>query len=331
MVVRTWVTACMLGVAGFGLAADIPLSGRKLSIREKAGREPRIDLTCRDAAVTLPAPGTAGDPSIAGLDVVVLVDAGGGATIAVPGGAGWTVTPVPLRYRYKNPSAPAGGSAARKIELRAGKQAKVSTRGAPVAAALPSGGVLARIELASGDVLCARFDQNEIVRDEPGRLIGKNADPPASCDPPPTTSSSTSTPTTTSTTSTSLYHPCSPPGGGPPTCDGACETGTSCTVVPSFSHPETGFTTCLCLPDGTAPCGGYPQCGGACDAGNVCAAFFSDSNEATFCACTDPSFECAGPGPGHPEDVCEPGRCPPGSVCHFLDAQGTVFCGCGTP
>lgn len=325
--VRVCMAAFGLGVATLAVAADTPLSGRKLSIRERPGREPRIDLACRDVAVALPAPGSPGDPSIAGLSVVVLVDAGGSATIAVPGGSGWTVTQAPVRYRYKNPSAPAGGSAVRKLDLRAGRQVKLASRGAAVGAASPAGGVLARVEFASGDVLCARFDQDEITKDQPGTLVGRNADAPATCDGPSTTTTTTSVPTTT----TSPFPPCSPPGGGPPTCGGVCEPGSACTAVPTFSHPETGFQTCVCLPDGMAPCGGYPQCGGACDAGNVCAAFFIEENEATFCACTDPAFECAGPGPGHPEDVCEPGDCPPGSACHVFTGQQATFCGCGTP
>src|SRR5258705_13990686 len=103
--------AGLLVVAGAALAADHGLFGNKVSIRERPGRTPRGDLTCRDAAVTLPAPGSPGDPSVAGVDVDVTVANGGGASIAVPGGTGWTVkSSAPPSYAYKNPSAPQGGS-----------------------------------------------------------------------------------------------------------------------------------------------------------------------------------------------------------------------------
>jgi hypothetical protein len=190
--------------------------------------------------------------------------------------------------------------------------------------------VVVRIRLGGGDLLCARFDADEIRRDVPGKLIGRNADAPPSCFTPPTTT----TTSTTYTTTTSLYPPCSGLGPPPlfPICSsGHCQAGSSCMEVATF-NPNIPYA-CVCVPDGTPACGGgFPTCGGACDGGNVCAAFKNDNLNSEFCACTDPRWECSDTGFGPPDSVCGFGRCPtPGEVCHVQQVFSTFSCGCGPP
>lgn len=319
----------VLGLSVSAFAADLPLDGTKVAIRERPGRTPRTDFSSRDTDVALPSPGSAGDPSIGGATVEVTVDAGGGATFVVPGGAGWKVTASSGTYLYKNASAPDGGSSVRKLLLRDGKLVKLSARGAAVGAASPAGGISVRVALANGDVLCARFPSGTIVKDASGTLVARNAPAPEFCtSPPPTSSSTTTTTSTTTSTSTSLYAPCS--GGSAPLCDGACPAGESCRSVVSVDAGNT----CICVPDGVASCGGgYPTCGGACDRGNVCVpARDSATPGSGGCGCAHPDAECGGgPSPGDPSGVCTFGACGGTQVCAFLTTQIGVICGCDVP
>jgi hypothetical protein len=322
--------AFVLGLSVTALAADLPLEGTKIGIRERPGRTPRADLTCRDAAVALPAPGSAGDPSLGGVTIEITVDASGGTTLGVPAGAGWTVKAAPRTYLYKNGSAPAGGSSVRKLLLRDGSLVKLAARGAAVGAASPAGGASARVVLANGDVLCARFPAGSIVKDQPGVLVARNAPAPAFCTPPTTsTSSSTTTVSTTSSTSTSLYPPCV--GGSAPACGGTCAAGASCHVVLSV---DAGYA-CICVPDAGEACGGneYPTCGGACDRGNVCLPFRDTGTPPMGgCGCAHPDAACGGgPSPGDPDGVCVFGACGGTDVCAVTDTPIGALCGCDVP
>jgi hypothetical protein len=325
----TWrlPSALVLGLAMAALAADVPLDGTKVGIRERPGRTPRSDFTSRDMGVVLPAPGSPGDPSLGGATIEIRVDAGGTATLVVPGGAGWKVTATPRTYLYKNGAAPAGGSSVRKLLLRDGKLVKLAARGTAVGAASPAGGVSVGLTLANGDVLCARFPSGTIVKDAPGTLVARNAPAPAFCTPPTTsTSTSTTTTPTTSSTSTSLYAPCV--GGTAPSCGGTCDVGESCRSVFGI-----GGYACICVPDGIASCGHdlYPTCGGACGGGNVCLPGRSaDAIPFTGCACTSPDALCGGgPGPGDPNGVCTFGGCGGGQVCVTFDTTPGPVCMCG--
>jgi hypothetical protein len=327
MIPRPMLMVVLVGTATV-LAADVPLDGTKLGIHERAGRTPKSDLTCRDASVALPAPGSAGDPSLGGATIEITIDAGGSATFVAPPGTGWKVTAAPLAYLYKNALAPAGGSSVKRLLLRDGKLVKVSARGSAVGATSPAGGASVRLTLANGDVLCARFPSTSIVKDQPGTLIAKNAPAPAFCSAPTTSSTSSTTTVSTSTvTSTSLYPPCS--GGSAPACDGTCTVGDSCRSI--FS--SDGGYACICVPDGVPSCGsGYPTCGGACNQGNVCIPFRDISGTTTGCGCTHPDAVCGGgPGPGHPESMCSFGPCGAGFVCAYFDTPIGLVCGCDVP
>jgi hypothetical protein len=319
---RIHLVVCVMLAFGLpALAADLGLFGTKVAIHERPGRTPRSDLRCRDAAVALPAPGAPGDPSVGGVDIEISVPNGGGVPVAVPGGTGWTIkSSSPPYYLYKNASAPQGGSAVRKLLLRGGKLVKLQMRGAPVGAASPSGGVDVRLELANGDRLCASFSPGDVVKDQPGTLIGRNAVAPADCG----TTTSTTVVTTSTTPTTIVLSPCfTGPGGA---CDNDCPGGT-CMAVPTFSNPQ--LTECLCVPVTVVPCGNnasYPTCGEPCASGETCAPFVFDSTGSSairFCACVASSAVCAPAGPS-----CSPGVCSDGLVC--TDDQGDPrFCGCG--
>jgi hypothetical protein len=314
--------AAMVACATLALGADTGLLGTKITIREQPGRTPRGDLRCRDVAVALPAPGSVGDPSIAGIDIDVVVANGGGASVALPGGTGWSVKAAsPPYYLYKNASAPQGGSPVRKLLLRAGKLVKLQMRGAAVGAASPSGGVDVRVTLATGDRLCASFPSATIVKDQPGTLVGKNAPAPADCG---STTTTTVVTTSTTTSTTVALQPCPPSG----TCGGPCPAG-ACIMVPTFSNPS--LSECLCVPPTVVPCGaagGYPACGGACAFGETCAPFVflpGPGNPFTFCACVDSNAVC------NAASDCSPGLCPPGLVCGDESQVTPNLCGCTNP
>ena len=318
-----FVLVSLVGFVLPAVGADVGLVGTRVSIRERAGRTPRSDLRCRDVAVALPAPGNPGDPSAGGVEVEISVPNGGGAAVAVPGGAGWTVkSSSPPYYVYNNPSAPQGGSAVRKLLLRGSTLVKLQIRGAAVGAASPSGGVDVRLTLTNVDRLCASFAQSDIVKDQPGTLVGRNAAAPADCG--TTTSTTSSTVTTSSTTSmtstTIVLAPC--PGLA---CGNACPDGL-CMDVPSFSSPD--LFECLCVPPTVVPCAtnDYPTCGGACAAGETCAPFKADTGASvvTVCGCVSSSAVCGPAGAS-----CGPGPCTGGLVCTDAHAAEPPFCGCG--
>jgi hypothetical protein len=204
---------------------------------------------------------------------------------------------------------------------------KLQIRGAAVGAASPSGGVDVRLDLANGDRLCASFAPGDIVKDQPGTLVGRNATAPADCG--TTTSTTTSTVTTTSTTSTTsttvVLAPCGP-GPGPLVCGNACPDGL-CMDVPTFSNPQ--LSECLCVPQNVVPCsanGNFPTCNGACAAGETCAPFVFDTGSTLVpvCACVSSSAVCGPAG-----SSCAPGLCTDGNVCTDAHLNDPSFCGCG--
>lgn len=177
----------LVGLIQSANAAGTPLSGTRLLIREPPGRPARRDVVCRDSTLTLPTPGSSTDPSIVGISLVFDFP-DGGSGIDAPGGVGWTVSQSPLTYRFK---ARQGNvpTYIRRALLREGRLVKVSVRTEEQALLFPHQPTSAFFRLnfgsyaapPTGVYLCARWDAEEIVRNEPNVLLGGETDRPADC------------------------------------------------------------------------------------------------------------------------------------------------------
>jgi hypothetical protein len=159
-----------LTLAAFASAADFPIAGTKLVIRDR-GTSRKVVFVSRDAAAPFPAPGSADDPTGVGVMIdVVTPDAV--ASLAVPAGFGWTAGTG--TYRYSNRLAPDGPSPVRTMTLRQGRVLKVSAKALPLSLAASLGSAGIRITTGATRT-CAFFGGSSIVSDEPGAFVGRSA------------------------------------------------------------------------------------------------------------------------------------------------------------
>ena len=270
----TAAVALLLGAVTGALAADAPISGKKLVLRDTSS--PRLVFVSRD---DVPGPTLTGsdDPTFFG--AMLTVSSGGGETVTVDlpasgwqaGGGGQVRT-----FRFRNSAAPGGISVVRSVVIVPGRRLKISSRSPNISLDEPSQGSVTVI-LDSGTLrYCATFG-GAITRDQPGRFNARDAAAPGICPPRPTTTTTsssstssssspiptttsssvtsttaTSTTTSTSTTSTTTLVPgCAPPllplggiefsiGAGAASCGG-----------PAFTPPSAGPFTGR-LEDGSA-------------------------------------------------------------------------------
>lgn len=217
----------LLTLAGAAHAADQLTPGKKLDVR--AGGKESVHFSAK-GSFTLPAPGSADDPTHGGATFqLVNPTTGESFTFTLPDRR-WSVSPKGTAYRYRDftlsepdrvVSAFIGGRSLKVVVKKTG-----ITLDEPAQAALA-------IVLASGAVrYCARFDDGSIVKDAPGRFTAKNAVAPTACygSITTTTTASSTLPVVTSTTAggpttTTTLAPC---GGVFPSCAGSCPLGFSC-------------------------------------------------------------------------------------------------------
>src|SRR5262245_8377811 len=100
-------------------AVDQGLFGRRLTMRVTAAAAP-LNALLRDAVVA-PTAGGADDPSIVGASLVVEGGNGETATLALPA-ANWSVRGGGTTFVYRNPLAPGGPSAVKRVVLKHGRR-----------------------------------------------------------------------------------------------------------------------------------------------------------------------------------------------------------------
>lgn len=335
-------------------AADHVVGGTQLLLRAGAGGA--LTLQLRGAAVPIPAPGSADDPSTAGLAVSVF---GRGsrtqASLWAAPGTGWRVRSLPrVTYTFANPGVAAGSLDVKSASLRQGAGLRVRARSSGLALTSPEGAVAVRVDMGATRV-CALFDPPAVRRDGGGRFVARDADAAAlpSCDDEVLLSAPCEEGLScggtcpddaecagnvfSGCTCVSPHQPC---GDTAPACNGECPAGEECA--------NTGgapYSSCGCLPVGSTPCGGvYPSCGdGDCPAGTTCLLdtfTCCGGAQISSCAClTGPppppcggtcpaGWNCVGPAPGFPE-TCLPPFCAGGSgapACDGTCSQSGTEC-----
>jgi len=112
-------TLCVLCLTA-AEAADVPLPGQRLLLKEPPGR---LILVVRGDVPT-PMPYAPDSPIVSGATLELTSGNGETASMALPA-SGWTANADGTTYRYRNPAAPGGPSPVRLALLRAGKRLKV--------------------------------------------------------------------------------------------------------------------------------------------------------------------------------------------------------------
>lgn len=346
-------------------AADHVVGGKQLTLRRQ-GSGGALSLVLRDPSIPIPAPGSADDPSLAGMTVTLFGRASEeqASLAAAPGlgRPGWKVRATPrVTYTYTNPTAAVGSGSLASVTLRAGTGLTVRAKSPGLALAVPAGAVAVRIDMGATRV-CALFDGDAVRRDQVGSFVARNADASGLTDCDDATLIALSCEDSQSCGGTcpgdavcaaqpsgeggcSCVSPHQPCGDTSPACNGECPVGEECSNLGGVLH-----TSCACMPAGSTACGGvYPSCGdGDCPPGRSCGIDYFELQPGSgayteWCACRiGPPSPCPG---GCPEGwICFQGSCLPpfcdgdGQSCGGTCTQpGTVctaqigFCFCLTP
>jgi hypothetical protein len=182
------VAALMLLVTCAAHATDVPLEGKKLSLRRSGNGSEKLVLVVTDPDVVLPLAGSLADPLASSpgaiLDVVSANASPVGAFV-VPWGAaaagepGWTLGGgAQPTLKYRNPDAPDGESVVTSLVLKQGKRLKIVAKRVGVGLAATEGTVGVRLTFGKGTAdevrLCTQFG-GTITRDEADRFQASNA------------------------------------------------------------------------------------------------------------------------------------------------------------
>ncbi|MFQ5351729.1 MAG: hypothetical protein ACE5D3_01495 [Candidatus Binatia bacterium] len=128
------VSVLMLAlVACVASAADHPVSAKKLSIKNKNGKQ-KLVLAIKDAGLGFPLALGADDPRTVSMELELFSGGGDSAVLSMPD-SGWDLRK--NSWLFKNRAAPAGISPVRRLRLTAGKRLRVVSRQHRLADAFP--------------------------------------------------------------------------------------------------------------------------------------------------------------------------------------------------
>ena len=227
---------------GRASAAEQLLPGRMLTMRAAASGAQRMLFLARSTAIAAPTPGGPDDPTIVGATLALRAASGESAAFDLPASS-WSVNAAGTAYKFRNPSAPAGPSAVRMALVKDHATARVAARATGITLDEPSQGSIAVIFTSGTLRFCASFG-GDVVRDQPGSFIARNAPPPASCGSATTTTTTTTPPTTTTTTASTTTTMTVPALCG----NGTIDPGEQC------DPPGSACGQDLCGTDCTCPC-----------------------------------------------------------------------------
>jgi hypothetical protein len=282
-------------------AADHVVPGTQLRLRRTPSGG-TMNLLLRDVTA-IPTPGSADDPSTAGM-IVTLFGRGSAqkALLVAPPGTGrpgWLVRTAPrVSYSYTNASARPESATLAAAVLRSGSGLRVRARSAGLDLSSVEGVVAVRVEWGSERV-CTIFDGDAVRRDEAGFFFAVKADAPAIAD---------------CSDATLGGGGCSLADQG--SCGGTCAGDAVC--------GGNSLIGCSCVSP-SQPCGGSaPVCNGECPAGEECAV--TDGSPFTACGCLPiGSMAC-----GEQHDSCDPGACPAGTSCYGFTLSILNYCACAS-
>jgi hypothetical protein len=300
--------ALVLVAAGIARGSDHTILGKKLIVKNPAGREDRRVIvgigTNRPAGFSE----LRGNPFADGATLTVIGNGGTStAQVFTLAPSGWDGIQKGMRYRGPTTGDPVKLVILKHVPVSRFAQLKVILHGAVGTTDLEvlppnpgdDGGVT--LEFPGGDRYCVAFGGaaggTELLDTaEQWRIVDATAAPGCATSPSITT-------TTTSTT-TSITVPCALTTE----CNGTCGSGTRCANV---------GVGCLCLSGGNDDC---TVCDPPCTGGQVCHAAFNVAGGTALCGCTTPPVcPTTGGAPG-----CFLGNCPAGTSCQIHPG----FCGC---
>jgi hypothetical protein len=227
-------------LAGAAQAADDPLAGRTLALRQ--GKTTARMLLVARTAVVAPLPGGSEDPKLRGASLEIgNPETGEWARLLAPA-SGWSVNPLGTVFRFR--AAGRGASPGiRSFVIRHGRQLKVKASAIGITLDEKTQGVVA-VALTTGTRRYCLVFGGEVRRDEPGKFAARTAPAPATCPVPAATAISTTTTITTTTSSSTTR----PPEQRPTTSTTRTSTppptsSTSSTVPPGASTTLASPTT----------------------------------------------------------------------------------------
>lgn len=185
-IVTLAMTMALLASVGRVSAADFPVAGKLLTLRNNDARSGALTLELRDPAIPVPAVDGPDDPSLVGLSITVFGGAEGDVVQngALPGRVpgGWRtprVSPKSVVFNYH--ATAAAGDGVRTVLLRTGPVLKLRIASSPLNLVPPEGAVAVRLTWGSVRV-CALFDGAAVRFNENHRFVARDADAPAIAD-----------------------------------------------------------------------------------------------------------------------------------------------------
>lgn len=165
---------------GASRAGDQSVAATRLRLDRRTANQ-RLVLVLKDLDTVLPAPGSADDPRINGMRIVLFGNSIPGEVqeLVVAPGRGWTQRPSRrLTYRYRNPGAASPASPVELANLRQGRGLKITARAAGLALWDTQVSIGVRIEMGATR-LCTIFSGNDSVRrDEAGFFVARGGPNP---------------------------------------------------------------------------------------------------------------------------------------------------------
>lgn len=169
--------------AAVAVAADHTVVGKEIVLRRTPGNPAgSLRLVLRQGfPEAVPPPGSADDPSLAGMTVTLFArDSGDTAAFDAAPGRGaraWKVraTPRVISYAYNDPRANVDPLQVRSVRLRSGAPLRISAPAAGLPLDVAEGSIAVRVDYGSERV-CALFDPESVRRSGPGIFVARDGD-----------------------------------------------------------------------------------------------------------------------------------------------------------
>src|SRR5262245_22024105 len=198
MLVLSSVTggAALLVAVTAAFGTDFLEDARKLAVDATASRQ-RISLISRMPPPSAPV----ADPRVVGGTFELInPTTGESATFNLPA-EGWSGNDAGTLLRFRNPDAPGGLSEVKLVNIRDGREVKLTARAAGITLDEAAQGTLGTILTIGSDRYCTTCSISR--RDEPGHYSARRCGPPIACPSGAGSTSTTSPPTTSTSASTS--------------------------------------------------------------------------------------------------------------------------------
>ncbi len=162
------VLGAVVLVTAPAVAADQPVSARKLQLKGNPAGKGKLLFLSKDAQLVAPTSGSADDPTLVGATVELCSGTGGYASFVLPA-SGWKGGKV-LKYVQKG-GPPTG---VKNMLLKAGRTMKIVGKSTGLDLAAPQGQVAVRVTMGTTR-MCALFAGAAVKTDVAGAFDGRDA------------------------------------------------------------------------------------------------------------------------------------------------------------